>query len=133
MAKRSGRRPSFKDIVESVEVRPTPEAAPVPGLHGNVLIDAALRRYELVRDDLSAEEAHALAQSGARLVWDSCGCGGYCEVKWFSAEEVRSMASTGPPKLHRKKRHEAIAEMRADDGSCVILVNGDPKWGNALG
>lgn len=82
-SKGRAKRSTFAEIVAAVQASPPKSIEPAdvtPGSYsGNTLFD--LDGHALVETDgraLEPEEIRAAVLGGARLVWDSCGCGGYC-------------------------------------------------------
>ncbi len=82
---------------------------------------------------MSAERAQELADGGAGVVWDACGCGGGCGLDWYAPHQVRQMVAAGPPSIrNNRKRHAFIAEWASADGSRLLLVEQDVRWGNVI-
>lgn len=133
MSKRDARK-SFADIVREVESTPKPTDPPHrPGRYTDAFVDKDDRQYELVNEDISEGRALEAAQAGARVVWDPCGCGGYCGMEWYTAEDVQSMVNSGQPSIGRTKRHRGrISEWRSMEGSTLLLAEDGVIWGNAL-
>ncbi|MBO9555898.1 hypothetical protein [Cellulomonas sp.] len=135
MRRRPAQR-SFADIVREVESTPRqPLEAPAAGtLVDGVLTDPDGREYRRVEDTLTANRALALAAAGAVVVWDSCGCGGYCGFEWFSAQDVKAMAASGAPVIRNTKRARGnVSEWRSRSGDVLLLAEDDVRWAGRMG
>jgi len=96
--------------------------------------DRSGRSYALVDDRLTAADVTDRASKGALIVWDSCGCGGYCELSWLEPADIVQLVATGAPKVPRKYRYLCeFSEWRAADGSTLVLVQGPVEWGFRMG
>jgi hypothetical protein len=130
-----GKRPeqkSFADIVREVEAVP-PAALPA-GLSAGVLTDQEGRQYERVDEDITPERALELASAGAIVVHDPCGCGGGCGFDWYTAQDVKDMAVSGPPAIQKgKRRRGTISEWRAESGAALLLAEDAVRWANRMG
>lgn len=130
------RRPqqSFADIVREVEAAPEP---PKPerhaGLYPDEFVDKDNRHYVLVTEDVSEERALEAARTGALVVWDTCGCGGYCGMEWFTADDVQRMVASGRPNISRtKRRRGSVSEWHAEDGTVLLLAEDAVAWGDVM-
>jgi hypothetical protein len=129
-------RQTFAEIVGEVESTPIPAAEPTgPGLgRDGVFTDPVGRQYTCVAEDLSPGRALELATAGAVVVWDPCGCEGYCAYEWFSAEEVRDMVASGPPSIRNNRRHRGtISEWRSASGAVLLLAEEAVTWAGRMG
>ena len=133
---RDRRRQTFAQIVlEASEPRPSAEPKPHgPGFTPDgEFVDQTGARYAQVAPDLDPAQALAIARDGATVVWDSCGCGGYCPLTWFNADDVAAMVASGSPRIRRtKRRHGRASEWRADDGRVLLLLEQEVEWGDRL-
>ena len=130
------RRQTFAEIVRDAR-EPKPSTEPKPHGPGFTLdaafVDRSGARYTQVAPDLAPARALAIALDGATVVWDSCGCGGYCPLTWFSADDVAALVASGPPRIRRtKRRHGRASEWHADDGRVLLLLEQDVEWGDQL-
>ena len=83
------------DFVRALDQDATTPPPPRPGLHGPAqLVDREGRTYAAV-EAISAKRAQELAQAGAAIVYDPCGCGGYCGLTWFDPQDVNRMVAAG--------------------------------------
>jgi hypothetical protein len=122
-------RPTFADIVAEVESAPPPQERSA-GYYGDTVVDAAGNVYGLTASDIDAARARELAATGAVVIWDDCGCGGYCGLEWLDAAEVRALVASGPPDiLHKKRRRGSIAAYATDDGRPLLYVEDAVRWG----
>lgn len=130
------KRPTFAEIVAAVEAAPRTSVDPVeatPGRYcGTTLFDLA--GHALNETDgraLEPQEIRAAALAGAGLVWDSCGCGGYCnDLVWVDSFALRQEAIRSAPTFH--KRNPAHVQLLSGNGGEVLLVAGDLRWGDLL-
>lgn len=130
---RSAKR-SFADIVREVQSSQAPEPEKRrPGLWGRAFVDKAGREYELVSQTITPQRALDAARAGARVVWDSCGCGGGCGWDWGAAEDVTSMVKSGLPTISSSTSADAwISEFRSVDGTVLLVAQGSVCWGDRL-
>ena len=123
----------MEDGQTAAPFRPRPSAftpAPVmrPGLHDGRLVAPNGRVDELADGRLSPKRAQELVAAGAPVVFDDCGCNGYCGLGWPNDEERRRLARCSPPRV-RRKRFGRLEEWRTREGSPVVFVSGDVHWG----
>ncbi len=133
-----GRRPqqqkTFADLVREVETRvPDAPAALAPGLHGDEeFVDQAGRRYRLTAPSVDQPTAQRAAAGGAVVVWDPCGCGGYCGYEWLDPAQVRHLSSA-LPQVRNTKRHRGCIALYTDEaGGELLLVEGSVIWGSTI-
>jgi hypothetical protein len=125
---------TFADIVAEVTSQPSRGPRVPAGRHAAYWGDTDQHRYELVNDQLTPDDARRLAQQGALVVYDKCGCGGdQCELDWLSAAEVKRLAEGGPPVLHPSKNGRADLEhWHSPDGKDLIVVAVEVSWGDRI-
>lgn len=125
---------TFGDVVAGLRARPARGPRIPAGRHGKYWGDPDEHRCELVAADLSPDDAVKLARQGARVVYDSCGCGGdQCRLDWLSAVDVKRIAASGPPALHPGKDGRADLEhWRSTDGLDLIVAAVDVSWGDRI-
>jgi hypothetical protein len=132
--KGGSRRETFAQIVAAVETAPAlkdrePEAT--PGLYsGETLFDLKGNALREVDDHaLDPEEIRAAVLGGALLVWDSCGCGGYCNaLEWPTQDKLRKEAEASAPRFRKNDR--ARVSLLTGAGGDVLLVAGGLRWGD---
>jgi hypothetical protein len=129
-------RQTFADIVREVAA---PKPAPLPEPRGpgftpeGWLVDQAGRQYVRVAADISAARALLIAREGAVIVWDSCGCGGYCPLTWFAGDDVSRLVAAGTPRIRRtKSKHGLASEWHTDDGRALVLLERDVEWADLM-
>jgi hypothetical protein len=137
MSNRGGRkRTTFAQIVAEVDATPRAIIEPIavtPGLfNGDALFDPSGNRLVEVDDRLlDPAEVHAAVLSGSRVVWDQCGCGGYCnELIWPDPAELRREANRSAPR--NRKNHPARVTRWTGAGGDVLMIAGDYRWGDVL-
>ena len=117
------------------DVSTTPEAEVCPGGYntagdlfdpvGNVLVRIGT---------VTPKEAQRRIRDGARLAWETCGCGGWtgCEPIWIP-DDVRNKLSVAPkPRFVPKHGVEPWIDLWQGNGGPVVYAHGDVKWANAL-
>ena len=133
-SKGGSRRQTFAEIVAAVESAPTllPEEPKVtPGHYsGDILYDLAGHPLHEVDDRaLETEEIRTAVLDGARLVWDACGCGGYCNaLEWPESVQLRTEALKAAPRFRKNDRARVTRLTGA--GGDVLLVAGGLRWGD---
>ena len=100
--------------------------APVVGIREGHLHSPDGDIYRLVARQISPNRATELLTSGALVVIDDCGCGGYCGLFW-PAEAERADLATRRPQL-KKKRFGWLEEWATETGTSLLFVNGDVRW-----
>jgi hypothetical protein len=80
---------------------------------------------------LSPREVRAAVLGGARLVWDPCGCGGYCNnLAWPDEVALRRQARLSPPRF--RKNHPVDVVVLTGAGGTVLLASGGVQWGDVI-
>ena len=121
-------RPSFADIVREVREQPAAEELRQPGV-----VDPTGTRWRPTQRSISAGQAHALAEKGAHVAWDPCGCGGYCGFTWFSSDDTTRLVAAGTPTVRNTKRHRGnISEWQSDDGRVLVVAEDAVRWSDLL-
>jgi hypothetical protein len=134
--KGGSKRLTFAEIVAAVEATPPPIPEPRdvrPGRYsGDTLYD--LDGNPLGETDaraLEPEEVRAAVLAGAQLVWDACGCGGYCnDLEWPDLVALRREAKRSAPQYH--KRDPVRVERLTGAGGEVLLATGGLRWGDLV-
>ena len=111
--------------IDAAAVAAAPRA-PVVGMHEGNLHSPDGDIYRLVARRVSPDRAQELLASGAMVVVDDCGCGGYCGLFWPAASERTDMA-TRRPQLKRN-RFGWLDEWADGAGTSLLFVNGDVRW-----
>lgn len=134
MPRRSKQQTTFADLVREAKI-PAPEAAAQcqPGAHGDSsFVDQTGRRYQLTEPSIDAPTAQRAAAAGALIVWDPCGCGGYCGYQWLDPEQARKLGSVLPRIRNTKRRRGCIALYADDNGRELMLVEESVTWGSTI-
>ena len=121
----------FAATVERIRARP-PEP-PETIRRGHRAFDSNTAR--LIRDPLSPPDAKALADDGAIVIFDECGCRGECGYEWFPSEDVKARAAATAPVISTDRKGDAqggLAEWRDKHGRVIVEVWGDVRWGSLL-
>lgn len=95
--------------------------------------DAEGVRWVQTNDSISAGQAHALVEQGARGAWDPCGCGGYCGVTWFSPDQVSRLLAAGSPLVRStKRRRGSLSEWATEDGRVLVVAEDAVRWADLM-
>ena len=134
--KQHPRGQSFAEIVAvvaSTSSARSAEAVIKPGVYnGSTVYDPEGR--ELLTTDgraLEPAEVQSAVLAGARLVWDACGCGGYCgELKWPDRVALRKEAERSSPRFRISA--PVRVEILTGGGGDVLLASGGIQWGDLI-
>ena len=133
---RKRRQPTFAEVVQAVRTAPAPPAAEPPRgqlVGHDRLVDPAGREFVRITHDVSPARALAAVVEGAQVVWDACGCDGYCGLDWLDASQVARLVAAGAPEPRRRKdRVSHLSAWVSDDGSVVLMAVADVHWGDVL-
>jgi len=136
----TSKRKSFVDIVADVK-REAAAALPVQPpvgftIEGDIVSPDG-RRFagDLAVDIDESRAAEVVAEPGTIVVYDPCGCGGYCGLDWFHGEQVDRLRAAGLPAVRGRRKHGSwrMTEWRSDDGVALLLIDGRVSWGGLLG
>jgi hypothetical protein len=137
MSNRGGqKRQTFAQIVAGIEETAPAGVEPVavtPGkFSGETLFDLSGNRLtEVDGRSLQADEVRAAVLKGAVVVWDQCGCGGYCNALiWPDAVELRREAVRSAPRPRKNNRDRVTRLVGA--GGEVLMIAGGYRWGDLL-
>ncbi len=135
MNKKGGvRRQTFAQIVAAVDASPVAvdvQSEVTPGLYsGSTLFDLHGNALREVDDHtLDVEDIRAAVLGGALVVWDSCGCGGYCNaLEWPAQDRLWKEAEASAPRFRKNDR--ARVSLLTGAGGDVLLVAGGLRWGD---
>ena len=140
--KQRPRRQTFAGIVAVVDSTSSVLSEDVvikPGVfNGSTLYDPEGRELvptegrELVPTDGRALEPAGVQLAilaGARLVWDACGCGGYCnDLEWPDRVALRKEAERSLPRF--RKSDPVKVEVVTGSGGDVLFASGRIRWGD---
>ena len=132
--KQRPRRQTFAEIVAVVDSTSSVLSEDVvikPGVfNGSTLYDPEGR--ELVPTDGRALEPAGVqlaVLAGARLVWDACGCGGYCnDLEWPDRVALGKEAERSLPRF--RKNDPVKVEALTGSGGDVLFASGRIRWGD---
>ena len=132
--KQRPRRQTFAEIVAVVDSTSSVLSEDVvikPGVfNGSTLYDPEGR--ELVPTDGRALEPAGVqlaVLAGARLVWDACGCGGYCnDLEWPDRVALGKEAERSLPRF--RKSDPVKVEVLTGSGGDVLFASGRIRWGD---
>lgn len=119
---------TFAEIVQEVENEP-----PVPVADHSGVVDPSGRRWHQQLGEITPARALELAEQGAAVAWDFCGCGGYCGFEWFGDEEVAALVQSGKPTIKAKKRSWGnISEWATNEGEILVVAELGVQWGKLI-
>jgi hypothetical protein len=134
--KGQSKRPTFAQIVAAVDAIPAVVEEPKairPGLFNDDKLYDPEGRELMANSDraLEPKEVRAAVLAGARLVWDSCGCGGYCNsLEWPDMVALRHEAESSSPRF--RKNNPVRVELLTGSGGDVLLASGGMQWGDVI-
>ena len=133
MGKRA-RPATFAAVVAALPPVVVTEEPVAPGrLTSEVAVDPAGKAYRQVVGDLSGALAQLLVSRGALVVWDSCGCGGYCPVDWLDEAQRTALVAGPVPRVRPRDRPEAsMSQWRAEDGASLVVLAGPVRWAGTV-
>jgi hypothetical protein len=118
------------DIISALEASP-PKAKTrrlPPGIHDGRLIGRDGVAYDLLQSEVAPEQATTLAGAGADVVFDECGCGGTCGLRWVAADEAKHLAGSLPALRYHKGQTGALSLWESESGHRVVLAQGPVAW-----
>lgn len=99
-----------------------------PGIHDGVLIDKDGLTYNLLESKVSPEKAVGFVKSGAKVVFDECGCGGTCGFVYSSLEELPVLIKNKPVLSSHKGLTGSLSLWQSEDGNTLLLAEGPVNW-----
>lgn len=130
-------RPTFAEMVRQPtwseqEASTTGRHAVRPGTYNQAgeLFDPEGAPLRKVRDDVTADDARRLLVEGARLVHESCGCGGHggCPPRWFEATEVSAVLADERAAWVHDEDEGGWADVWAGAAGEVVYAHGEIAW-----
>ncbi len=107
-----------------------PRTPLVPGKRNreDELATPAGERMELLREDITPEEAAAAVARGALIVWGGCGCGPTdCgELEWIDGEQTRGET---PQLDHRARSAPSWLDLWKAKSAEIVFAHGQMTWG----
>lgn len=132
MSGKSPRRPTFAEVVAEARaaVPAPPPAPPCPGWYDGEIVERDGTVWVRVERGISVAAAHRLVVAGARVVWDPCGCGGYCTPTWVDRAGLVAMTARRPDvPRDRDASFDHYADQRH---GVLVVVSGDVSWAGVL-
>jgi hypothetical protein len=139
---RSPRRQTFADLVQEptwseTDASHSGQYAPRPGRFNGAgeFFDPDGIKLRLVAEHATKDEAQALIESGAAVVAEVCGCGGFngdCTPDWVTHDQLRELRRGLAPELAGRDGVPTWIDVWANDHGTVVFAHGDVSWGNAL-
>ena len=125
-------RQSLAQIAAELATKPAEAREPepiIPGRYNDGTLYDLDGRPLAVAEDINFAELQAAALDGATVVWDPCGCGGYCNaLTWFTSADLRREALKATPR--GRKNDPAGATRLTGSAGDVILIAGGLRWGD---
>jgi hypothetical protein len=131
------KRETFANIVAEVKATPAvPKDVPIgPSRDGRSWGDLDGHEYTLVDAELEPDRAVDLLKHGALVVYDSCGCGGWCGsgLDWLDPADRTELMSADPPRVgFSKKAWGRLSEWRSPSGRVLIEAAVNVRWGDRI-
>lgn len=123
------------ELVAAAKAAPdrTREMPLVPGQRNrdDELATPAGERMELLREDVTPEEAAAAVARGALIVWGGCGCGPTdCgELEWIDGEQTRGEI---PQLDHRARSAPSWLDLWGTESVEIVFAHGGLSWGRII-
>ena len=99
-----------------------------PGIHDGVLIDRSGLTHTLLKKEISPDEAVQFVTSGAKVVFDACGCGGICGFVYAPVGELQTLAKSKPVLSSHKGLNGSLSLWRSENGESIVLAEGPVNW-----
>jgi hypothetical protein len=116
--------------LRSQRLDPVKDAPEVDGLVGPGGV-----AFVRVQTDMSPNQAVLAVRAGALVVWDPCGCGGYCGYDWLDVDRRQALLRAERPRIGRrpkKGRWGSVSLWRSGSGIELLLATADVRWGAEL-
>jgi hypothetical protein len=130
MKDRHSQRPTMSDIVSDAKAAPSEVKAKrlPPGVHNDIFIDQGGLAHHLVENNVTADAASHLVASVAQIVFDECGCGGTCGLRFSATQERENLARKRPALKSLKGQTGSLSLWQSDSGRQVLLAQGPVRW-----
>lgn len=141
MAK-NARRETFADLIKEPTWSQTKASrggqyAARPGRFNGAgeFFDPTGHRLLLREEDIPVEAAQRLVDTGALVVAESCGCGGWsgdCTPEWLTDEQLRALRHGPAPRFTGRHGAPTWIDVWAGDARPVLFAHGDVSWDTTL-
>ena len=130
MRRQSQTMAEIVDELRSQRLEAVEEPSEVDGLvgpDGDVFVS--------VQTEVSPDQAVRAIRAGALVVWDRCGCGGYCGLDWLDADRRQVLLTAERPRIGRrpkKGRWGNVSLWMSGSGIQLLLAEAHVRWGTEL-
>lgn len=130
MKDKRNQRATMSDIVSDAKASPSEvKVKRLPsGLHNDIFIDQGGVAYHQIENDVTPDVAREQVAKGAQVVFDECGCGGTCGLRFSAAEEQESLSRRIPTVESQKGQTGSLSLWQSDSGRRVLLAQGPVRW-----
>lgn len=136
-------KPTFADLVkeptwsESQRTRTGRFAVRPGGVNGaGEFFDPSGLQLWLQAEETTVDEAQRLVDTGALVIAEGCGCGGWyagCTPRWVTDEQLRALRGAPSPTLLGRGGTPTWIDVWSNERGTVVFAHGDVSWGQALG
>ena len=131
MGRKRARGSTFAELLADAKAHPDPRA--LRHVEGPCWRGPDGLAYLPWIEQLTPADAVAELRQGANVLYDGCGCGGHCPVKWLTLDELEELKSAAPPDLHRSKDGLARLEgWRSEEGNVLVVAVCEVSWGDVI-
>ncbi len=128
MKKRS--KATMSDLVSDAKSLPATQKRRrlSPGIHDGLLVGKDGVAHTLSLKEMAPGEAVDHVKSGARVVFDECGCGGTCGFVYATPTDLPTLTSKTPVLNTHKGLTGSLSLWRAQNGDTIVLAEGPVEW-----
>jgi hypothetical protein len=122
-------RATMSDLVSDAKSSPAQQQRRrPPGIHDDLLVDKLGVAHTLLERDMAPEAAVNHVKSGARVVFDECGCGGTCGYVYSTTEDLPTLTHKVPALNTHKGLTGSLSLWRSQNGDTIVLAEGPVEW-----
>ncbi|CAB4576046.1 MAG: hypothetical protein F2621_06215 [Actinobacteria bacterium] len=120
----------MSDIVSDAKASPAVVKAKrlPPGVHNDIFIDQVGVAYHQVEDNVTPDAARQFVAAGGQVVFDECGCGGTCGLRFSATEDRASLTRKSPILESHKGQTGSVSIWQSDSGKRVLPAQGPVRW-----
>jgi hypothetical protein len=99
-----------------------------PGIHDGLLVDKVGVSHTLLERGMAPDTAVNHVKSGARVVFDECGCGGTCGFVYATPLDLPILTRNEPVLNTHKGLTGSLSLWRSQNGDTIVLAEGPVEW-----
>lgn len=130
MKNRRKERPTMSEIVSDAKESPSEVKTKrlPPGVHDDIFIDQVGVVHHQIETNITPDAARQQVGTGAQVVFDECGCGGTCGLRFSAPQEHERLARNRPTLESHKGQTGSLSLWQSDSGKQVLLAQGPVRW-----